>query len=306
MSYELMSGDSLGENLRRICRKQIEGAIAVAQGGAEIDGSPVHETRKHLKKARAALRLVRSEIGKGLYRRQNRLLRDTARLISDLRDAEVRLQTVRHLETIAHCRKVAGGTIEATLLFELENFMAAFADWQSQAVPMLTEALAAVDCWAVDELDVPQLAAALQRSYKRARKTLAAAQANPSAECFHEFRSRAKVLWHQLRIIRPVNAVVLKNLSAELAAVGDLLGQAHDLNFLGERLRDKDGSAQWQREAEQLLGVARAGEGQLQRGATELGEHFFVERPRDFGNRIAEWLRNWEKDGAPSVAEELI
>ncbi len=91
MSYELRQGETLGENLRRICRKQIEGAIAIATGAQEPHDTPVHETRKHLKKARAALRLVRKEIGRGLFRQQDHCLRDVARLISDIRDAEVRL-----------------------------------------------------------------------------------------------------------------------------------------------------------------------------------------------------------------------
>jgi CHAD domain len=187
MSYELQHGKSLGENLRRICRKQIEAAIAATRGEEDDDKSPVHETRRHVKRARAVLRLVREEIGKGLYRQQDCALRDAGRLISDLRDAEVRLQTLKHLEDIRHrhgCKNV-----EVMLLFELENFMAAFAGWQSQAAPMLEEALKAVDCWGIDEFDAEQLAAAVQCSYKYARDALAKAQATPSVEAFHKFRA---------------------------------------------------------------------------------------------------------------------
>jgi hypothetical protein len=98
----------------------------------------------------------------------------------------------------------------------------------------------------------------------------------------------------------------LKNLAAELGAVSQLLGQAHDLSFLGARLRDQDSKAQWQREAEKLLGMVEEVEGELQRGAAELGEHFFIERPRDFGKRIAEWLEDWQQNRTPSLAEELV
>jgi CHAD domain-containing protein len=304
MSYELQRGESIGENLRRLCRKQIEMALTTIRGENNDGDSAVHETRKHLKRARAILELVRGEIGKGLYRQQHRGLRDAGRLISDLRDAEVRLETVRHLESIEHGRKAE--TIKAMLAFELENFMAAFAGWQSQAAPMLEEALKAIDCWAMDDFGGEHLAGAVQRSYKRARKALAKAQAHPSAEGFHEFRSEAKRLCFHLRILEPVNAMVLKTLTAELGAVSHFLGQAHDLNFLGERLRDQDAEEQWQREAAKLLGVVKKGEGQLQRGGVELGEHFFVERPRDFGKRIAEWLEDWQQNRTPSLAEELV
>src|ERR1700680_3252769 len=100
MSYQLRQEEKLGESLRRICCRQIEDAIAIAKGDDEPNDTPVHQTRKHLKKARAALRLVRKEIGRGLFRQQDHALRNAARLISDIRDAEVRLQTVRRLQGI--------------------------------------------------------------------------------------------------------------------------------------------------------------------------------------------------------------
>src|ERR1044072_9702544 len=105
MSYQLRHRESLGENIRRICRQQIEEAIAVAKGEKKANDTPVHETRKHLKKARAALRLVRKEIGRGLFKRQDHCLRDVGRMISEIRDAEVRLQTVRQLQKVTRRRQ---------------------------------------------------------------------------------------------------------------------------------------------------------------------------------------------------------
>ena len=248
MSYELRHGETLGDNLCRICPKQIEGAIAVAKGEAKTDDTPVHEMRKHLKKARAALQLVRKEIGRGLYRAQDHALRDVARLTSEIRDAEVRLQTVRELQEVTK-RDGHGtyGNLEVMLTLELENFMAAFAEWQTQAVPLLEKAVSAVDCWALDQFSCKQLRGAVQVSYRWARRALATATADPTTENFHQFRTRAKTLWYQLRILRPVNPVVLKALSDDLHSLGDLLGRAHDLSFLGTRfganMENRNGSA---------------------------------------------------------------
>src|SRR6476646_3924635 len=142
MSYQLNHRETLGENLRRICRQQIEWAIAIAKGEKKPNDTPVHETRKHLKKTRAALRLVRREIGRGLFKEQDRCLRDVGRLTSEIRDAEVRLQTVRQLQGITQRRgRGAYAKLEGMLVLELENFMAAFAEWQTQAAPMLERAL---------------------------------------------------------------------------------------------------------------------------------------------------------------------
>src|SRR6266480_4266132 len=225
MSYQLKHGQTLGDNLRRICRKQIEGAIAITTGEKKTSDTPVHEVRKHLKKARAALRLVRKEIGHGLFREQDRCLRDVAKLTSEIRDAEVRLQTVRQLQGITQRRARGGYTKLAGMLnLELENFMAAFAEWQTQAVPMLERAHANVDSWPLDQFNCKQLRCAVQRTYKGARKALSSEEATPTAENFHAFRTKAKTLWYQLRILRPVNPVVLKALSDDVRSLGNLLG----------------------------------------------------------------------------------
>ena len=307
MSYQLKHGQTLGDNMRRICRKQIEAAIAITTGEKKASDTPVHEVRKHLKKARAALRLVRKEIGHGLFREQDRCLRDVGRLTSEIRDAEVRLQTVRQLQGITQRRgRGAYAKLESMLMLELENFMAAFAEWQTQAVPMLERADASIDCWPLDQFSCKQLRCAVQRTYKGARKALACTEATPTVENFHRFRTRAKRLWYELRILRPINPVVLKNLTDDLRALGSLLGRAHDLSFLGDRLRGGDQKSEWEREGHKLLAVIEVSQEDLQRGAAELAEHFFAERPRDFGDRVAGWLKDWEHEIAPSLAEALV
>lgn len=303
MSYELDEGESLHKNLQRICRKQIEAAIAAARGERDEECSPVHATRKHLKRARAALQLARKAIGSGAYCEQRRLLREAGRLISDVRDAEMRLQTVRELETLAHGRGKGSGSIETMLQFELENFMAAFGGWQKQVIPLLENARDAVDDWTVKKFGEKQFAAAVKSSYKRSRNALAEVRADPTPEKFHELRSHVKRLCFQLQLLEPINAVVLNNLIKELSTVGKLLGRAHDLSFVSQRLRDHDADAQWKREAGRLLPVAQIGEEQLQERAEHLGEHFFGERPRDFGKRLGEWLQDWERNDSALVDE---
>ena len=307
MSYELCRDENLGEGLRRICRKQVELAIAIAKGQTETEDTPVHETRKHLKKARAPLRLVRKEIGRGLFKRQDHCLRNVGRLISEIRDAEVRLQTVRQLQELARRQKRGSyRSVEEMLTLELANFIAAFADWQTQATPMLESVCHEIDRWPVDQLNCQQVRCAVQETYKCGRKALAKAKTTAAAEDFHAFRSEAKQLWYELRILRPTNPVVLKNLADELRAIGDLLGRAHDLSFLGDRLHQERGNSQVEREGHRLLALIESSGSDLQRAAAELAERFFAERPRDFGGRIAAWLNDWVNKKPASLVDELV
>jgi CHAD domain-containing protein len=307
MSYELRRDETFGEGLRRICGKQIELALATAKGECETDDTPVHEARKHLKKARAALRLVKKEIGRGLFKRQDHCLRNVGRLTSEIRDAEVRLQTVRQLQGLTRRQKRRSyRNVEEMLTLELANFVAAFADWQTQAIPMLESVCHEIDSWPVDQLDCQQLHRAVQKRYKCARAALAKAKATSAAEDFHCFRSEAKQLWYHLRILRPTNPVVLKNLADEVGAVSELLGRAHDLTFLGDRLGQERGNSPFKREGHQLLALIESSGSDLQRAAAELAERFFAERPRDFGGRVAGWLDDWVNNKPPSLAGKLV
>ena len=64
--------------------------------------------------------------------------------------------------------------------------------------------------------------------------------------------------------------------------------------------------AGWQREAQKLLAVIEVSQTDLQRGAAELAERFFAERPRDFGARVASWLDDWADAKSASVADALV
>jgi CHAD domain-containing protein len=307
MNYELRRNENLGDGLRRICRKQVDLALAFARGEKETDDTPVHETRKRLKKARAALALVKKEIGLGLFKRQDHCLRDVGRTISEVRDAEVRLQTIRQLQGLARNRKPRKyAKLEDMLVLELESFVAAFAEWQVQAVPNLEKMLSEIEAWPVDEFDSGQLCRAIQRTYKRSRKALAQAKAKRTPESFHDFRSVAKQLGYQLRIIRPAHPVVLENFGTELRSLGDLLGRAHDLTFLGDRLRQEEGASPFATESHELLAVIEASASDLQFGAADLAERFFSERPRDFGKRVAGWLADWPDNHSRSIARKLV
>ncbi len=97
MSYELRLGEGLGDGVGRVCRRQIALAMEASHSERSEQNSPVHRTRKHLKKARAALRLLDGAVHHDDFERARKRLRNVARLLSDIRDAEVRFHTVQQL-----------------------------------------------------------------------------------------------------------------------------------------------------------------------------------------------------------------
>src|SRR6266446_1546300 len=242
MSYELRNDETLGEGMRRIICKQIQGAIESTTAERNGKGSPAHETRKHLKKARAAVRMISDDVLRAHFQRERRTLRNVARLISEIRDAEVRLETVKQLGELSPGNKNQNfRETEELLSFELDSFLAAFSDWQEEAKTKLTRARDRIAKWPLEEVACKTLRRAAQRSYKRGREALRAALRNQTAEQFHTFRKEAKQLWYQLRVLRPLHPVILKDLGDQLKEIGQHLGHAHDLAFLAARLRSAGG-----------------------------------------------------------------
>ena len=292
MSYELREDETLGDGLRRIVCRQIEGAIDASKAKQNGKGSPVHETRKHLKKARAALRLARGEIDRDVWKREDRCLAKVGRLISEVRDAEVRLQTIRQLREFARGKKRSFEETEKLLAFELDSFLAAFSEWPQEAEERLCRSLERIREWPLDELSCKRLRENVQTTYKRGRKVLKEATTDTNTENLHTFRKRAKELWYQLRLLRPLAPRVFKELNDELKTIGEYLGQVHDLAFVAQRL-SSIGPAR--KQGHRILNAIIASrKNELEFTAIALAERFYAERPRQFARRIAKYFAEWE------------
>src|SRR5262249_19554178 len=90
MSFRIENGDHVAQEVRRIARRQVEGAIDEVRTRNHRDPETVHELRKRCKKVRGLLRLVRPALG-DTYAIENAHFRDAARSLSPLRDAHTAL-----------------------------------------------------------------------------------------------------------------------------------------------------------------------------------------------------------------------
>ena len=289
MSYRLKSGETPSQGLKRIFRQEIEAALKLCGHPAEERGVTVHEVRKHLKKLRAALRLAADEVGKNRHAREDRSLRQIGRLVSDLRDAQVRWQTLIQLRDAAIKRtgKNPFPRIEELLSMERESFSAAFAGWQKQAMPMLEQSGKRLSRWPIEGMSWKQICAGVAKTYKRGQRRLAKTIKNPDPENFHSWRQRMKDLWYQLRILQPLNRLVLEKIAGDAKTLGELLGRSHDFVFLLTRLERERGDEALREEFAQLEKLIRKRSAKLNLDALELGRRFYAEPTRAFAKRIS-------------------
>jgi CHAD domain-containing protein len=292
MSYRFKSKESPAQGLKRIFREEIGSALQLCQHPVEQRAETVHETRKHLKKLRAALRLAVGAVGKNRYTREDHFLRDIARLVSDLRDAHVRLQTLSDLRD-GHGKRPTFPKLEELLSMERESFSAAFDGWQKQVLPKFAAAEQRLTRWPLDDLTWKEVCGAVAKSYRRGRDALTQVLKNPKAENFHAWRKKVKELWYLLRLLRPLNRVVLERIADDAGALGELLGLDHDLAFLLARFDQEATDPALQGERDTLEKLVRKHSRKLQRNATELGRRFYAEQPKAFAKRISIFVKDW-------------
>ena len=284
MGYCLKLREPLSKGVKRIFREEIEAAVRLCRHPARQRGVTVHEVRKHLKKLRAALRLTKNEVGKNRWASEDRSLREIGRLVSDLRDAHVRLQTLIQLREDADQQFAR---IEELLSMERESFSAAFAGWQKQAIPQLERADKRLSKWPLTDINWKQTCGVVAKTYRRGQNRLAKALKKRDPESFHVWRMSVKELWYQLRVLRPLNRLVLEEIASDAKTLGELLGRAHDFAFLLARLDKERGDQALYDELVQLQKLIRKRGKRLHRDALELGRRFYAEAAKAFAKRIS-------------------
>jgi CHAD domain-containing protein len=284
MGFRLKLREPLPDGLKRVFREQIQSPLELCRHPARQRGVTVHEVRKHLKKLRAALRLTKNEVGKNRWASEDRCVREIGRLVSDLRDAHVRYQTLIQLRDDADQQFPR---IEELLSMERESFSAAFAGWQKQAVPKLKRVEGRLSKWPLSGIRLKQICDVVAKSYRRGQSRLAKALKKRDPESFHVWRMSVKELWYQLRILRPLNRLVLEEIASDTKTLGELLGRAHDFAFLLARLDKERGDQALYDELVQLQKLIQKRGKRLHRDALELGRRFYAEPAKAFAKRIS-------------------
>jgi CHAD domain-containing protein len=295
-SYGLKLEEGAGEGMRRIARGRAERALEELRK-AEAGGPPesIHAARKDLKKLRAVLRMSRDELGGKLFRAENRRYRDAGRLLSDSRDAEVKLQTVgslrRHSGSAFPSR--AGADWEGALERERDARVGnakSQRDPIERAMRMIEEGRDRIDDWPLTEDSWKLVGPGLVRSYRTGRQGMKRVLADPTPAGVHEWRKRAKDLWYQLRIVRNAWPEVLGATVEQLHELTELHGDHHDLTVLADDLARRQ--IEQRGTFEQLIAGRQS---ELLDHALQIGRRVYAEKPKAFSRRIESYWDDWRR-----------
>lgn len=291
MKYTVQPGETVSAGITRIISGKVETAIGHIDGDMERHET-VHEVRKRCKEVRAALRLVRGVLP--TYSDENAHYRDTARLLSEVRDATALVETFdEHVEPTV----VEADEDDAVPLAEVRSQLhtrrdelAEEMDLDNRLADVREELVLGAE--RVERLPIATngydaVAGGLRKSYRRGRERMAEAYEDPSTEAFHEWRKRVKYHRYHTRLLRSIWPGPMSARRSELKTLSDVVGDEHDLAVFLETMHDEslfDPAAR-----ETLDTVITHQRSQLRRQARPLGERVFAENPDQLVQRMGDY-----------------
>ena len=295
-SYRLKTKENPAAGIRRIALGRADKALdelGVADEG-ELSAT-IHGVRKDLKKLRAVARLVRDELGEKRFKAENRRYRDAGRLLSESRDAEVKLETLAGLRTRFGDDFPGRDRESWERALERERDQvgdAARGETAAQiagAKKMIEKGREHILAWPLEADSWPLVGAGLSQGYRRGRRAMKDVEAKPKAENVHEWRKRAKDLWYQLRIVRNAWPGLLQESADQVHELTDLLGDHHDLAVLAGDLENRDGIDA----LEVLRDLIDKRQKEILASAQGLGRRIYAEKPKAFQRRLAAYWSTW-------------
>lgn len=305
MGFSLEQHEGMAGGIRRIVDEELSAAIDSLEGrGPDDHDAAVHDARKRLKKARAAVRLVREDVGRDVQRTETTALRDAARRLSGARDAHVLLETLAALERDATPALPASAVADLRTALERrrDELRAATAgDVSAEVVAELAAVRERLPGWPLDDEGFSSAAAGLRRIHGRGRSAMDAAFEQGDDESWHDWRKRVKDLWYALRILAPIAPGQLKGMVDEADELSDVLGDHNDLAVLGEALDEHAATLDPGQVALVRAALERRRD-ELRLAAVPLGRRLYAESPRRFAKRLGSY---WRARGAQDAADAV-
>lgn len=297
MGYRLDKEESAEDNLRRIALEQVEKALKEIEDKGLDRHEVVHQVRKRCKKLRGLIRLYRP--GFGLFKEENTFLRDAARRLSSIRDAQSTIESLDalagHYKDRADLPDFSGIRQElvsrrqevAKDVAGLEKRLADFSEGMRSLRLRIT-------AWSCTEEGFAAVAGGLGKTYRRGRKALGGAYENPTPNNFHEWRKRVKYHWYHARLLKGIWPEMLEVQGAAANTLGKMLGDDHDLAVLRETLEREAQHFGVGGQLQHIVDLIEKRRSELQNAAHPLGERLYAEKPQQLVARFGAYWSAWQ------------
>ena len=260
------------------------------RGTGEATGDEaVHEARKSIKKTRALLRLVRTELG-GAYKTENARLRDAGRMLSELRDASALIGALEDLRKNAHgvLSRRAVEPIRRALLAQKRQVQKETGnrEYLRRVAAVLARARRSAKEWRLGADGFGAIEAGLEETFRDGRRALRRVLKTQTREDLHEWRKRVKDHWYQVGLLEDVWCDVMQGYESSLKKTEDTLGESLNLMILRQRVSADAG------EIRQAIDRSQK---ELRGRALEVGKKVYAEKPSELTHQLARLWKRWHR-----------
>lgn len=277
MAYRIDIDRPLAKELPRIVCEQIDQAVKELTASRKPPQNAVHQARKHFKKIRALLRLVRHGLDDS-YDLENAFYRDLAGGLRELRDADVLIQRFDELLQPRLARSEGMRRIRKGLVKRRDALVQVKPDLTAVAGTIAAKLSAGRERaarWAAGPFSVEVLDEGFRRIYRRGRKAMKTAWEDSTTESWHEWRKAVKNHWYHTRLLHQVWPQRLKSRGQRLDQLGEMLGEWHDLSILIDMLNQKPGVGGKQADRARVAQLAEERRMALRDPILEIGERSY-------------------------------
>ena len=304
MSYRLENSETLSFGLKRIVLELIDNSVFNFAKGNGSFKEDVHETRKNFKKTRTVLRLIRSDIGVDSFRIENSFYRDSGRILSDLRDSTVLIETFDKLLKNSELEMSNFDfSIFRNFLVEKHKNISANKHKKSEVINSLsTDLLLArsrVFDWPISGDNFKIIKKNLRRIYKQGQRDMYAVFNEAIKENVHEWRKRVKNLWYSMRILSNLWPEIMSPLVTLLGKLSDILGDTNDMFLLKERIITNQSKFKDDQHTKELINFIDRRIIDLLRDARSIGRKVYSEDSKYFVGRMQNYFEIWRSEYNP-------
>ncbi len=298
MAYRVKSRQAPEAEITRILQKQVGRARAAIRSSSASPAERARKARVATKKIRAILRLACPH-DLNTAKHPERLFRDAARTLSDVREAGAVLGTLERLQS------EASGKVDGRSLYVARRALTTVAAGEPAGDSDVTAAFKAFSRaldrglsrvrngsllhvgkskafdWAAEGFEIGYAQA--RRSFKRALHT-------PSAAALHTWRKRTKTHAFHCALLSTASPAKMQPWQEALQQLGASLGYERDLGLLRERICESlTAHEESAGRVQSLLTWIEQRRATLRKEAFNLGEHLFAEKPKAVTRRVAAW-----------------
>ena len=276
----LLVKESLEIELRDSIIAQIDTSVSLKEDPSVNDEAKVHELRKAVKRSRALLKLLKPALDDTSYYTMDEILGNSARLLTDQREATVNLRTFINLTT--NRKDILSTELRNTVLKGLteqinQSYNLGQTNFSNQLQNSIVSLIAAKEKilnLPLNAINEKNLSVLMRKTYQKAARLFHDARFSFDTEIIHKWRKYSKHLLFQLKLSPLRNGMMMQQFVRLLERLSDQLGDEHDLAVLENYLLNTfDLTKEYQQQIHLIVAKERM---RLQNEAFKLGAKLFA------------------------------